>query len=91
MKRKKPTIGIQKLEVDEKTSKLKIVKTKADYNLPEITLEEEPLPDEKINQSSVGKQIVMERILGFKQYDKNIAKYVHTYTFLINKMLQRLF
>lgn len=74
MKRKKPTIGIQKLEVDEKTSKLKIVKTKADYNLPEITLEEEPLPDEKINQSSVGKQIVMERILGFKQYDKNIAK-----------------
>ena len=70
MKRKKTTIGIQKLEVDAKTSKLKIVKTQADFNLPEPSSVEEPLPDEKLNQSSIGKQIVMERVLGFKQYDK---------------------
>ena len=74
MRRKDKTIGIRKMEVDEKTSKIKIVKSKERYDNTGIAeMPAEPVKDEKINQSSIGKQIVMQRILGFKHYN-SVAK-----------------
>ena len=75
MKSKEQTIGIRKMEVDEKTSKIKIVKSKESYENNEIIdAAEDTVKDEKINQSSIGKQIVMERILGFKKFDNSVNK-----------------
>ncbi len=68
-------IGIRKIEIDAKTSEPTIVGYEEDYVLKmaeeEVTKQS---VSEKNKQSSIGKQLVMTRILGLQQYDKDVNK-----------------
>lgn len=75
MKRNKNTINLRKIEIDDKTSELKIVKTKEEYDINELQQEiAENTEENKNNQSSIGKQLVMQKILGIQQFDKSIDR-----------------
>lgn len=68
-------IGIRKIEIDANTSEPTIVGYEEDYVLK--MAEEEATKQsvsDKNKQSSIGKQLVMTRILGLQQYDKDIDK-----------------
>ena len=69
----KKTIGLNKIEIDDKTSEPKIIKVREDLTDPSNT-DIKQNKSEKLNQTSVGKQLVMTRILGFSEQDKNIDK-----------------
>lgn len=71
----KKKIGIRKIEVDAKTSEPKIVGIEEEYDLNSVTQEAiKTTEEEKHKQSSIGKQLVMTRILGLQQYDKGVDK-----------------
>ena len=71
--RSKKTIGINKIEIDEKTSEPKIVKFREELSKENKEPEKET-KSEKLKQTSIGKQLVMTRILGFSERDKSIDK-----------------
>ncbi len=75
MSKDKKKIGLRKIEIDSKTSEPKIVKIDEEYDLK--AAEEEAVKQtesEKSKQASIGKQLVMTRILGIQKYDKSIDK-----------------
>lgn len=75
MKKSKKTIGLRKIEVDSETSEPKIVKIEEEYELVKATEDAVAFTESaKKNQSSIGKQLVMTRILGIQEYDKSIDK-----------------
>lgn len=75
MKKTERKIKLQKIEVDETTSEPKIVKIEEDYGLKRAADDAKKSVDfAKKNQSSIGKQLVMTRILGLQDYDKSIDK-----------------
>lgn len=75
MGKTKKKIGIRKIEVDTKTSEPKIVGIEEEYDLKTATEEAiKKTEAEKNNQSSIGKQLVMTRILGIQQYDNGVDK-----------------
>ena len=75
MGKTKKKIGIHKIEVDSKTSEPKIVGIEEEYDLNAVAEEAiQQTEAEKNNQSSIGKQLVMTRILGLQQYDKSVDK-----------------
>ena len=75
MGKTKKKIGIQKIEVDSKTSEPKIVGIEEEYDLKTATEEAiKKTEAEKNNQSSIGKQLVMTRILGIQKYDNGVDK-----------------
>lgn len=75
MNKNKKKIGLRKIEIDSKTSEPSIVKIEEEYDLK--AAEEEAVKQteaEKNNQASIGKQLVMTRILGLPKYDKSVDK-----------------
>ena len=75
MNKNKKKIGIRKIEIDAKTSEPQIVGMEEEYDLKAV--EEAAVKqteEEKNNQSSIGKQLVMTRILGIQQSDKSVDK-----------------
>ena len=75
MGKTKKKIGIQKIEVDSKTSEPKIVGIEEEYDLNAVAEEAiKQTEAEKNNQSSIGKQLVMTRILGIQKYDNGVDK-----------------
>ena len=75
MAKKSKRINLNKIVVDEKTSEPKIVKIEEEYELKKDAKEAEiSVESAKKNQTSVGKQLVMTRILGIQEYDRSIDK-----------------
>ena len=75
MGKTKKKIGIRKIEVDSETSELKIVGIEEEYDLNAAVEEAiKKTEAEKNNQSSIGKQLVMTRILGLQKYDNGVDK-----------------
>lgn len=75
MTKKRKRVSLNKIVVDDKTSEPKIVKIEEEYEPNKAAKEAEtPVDSTKKNQSSVGKQLVMTRILGIQEYDKTIDK-----------------
>ena len=75
MAKKSKRISLNKIEVDEKTSEPKIVKIEEDYDpIKAAETADNTVDSAKKSQSSVGKQLVMTRILGIQKYDKAIDK-----------------
>ncbi|MBO4251581.1 MAG: flippase-like domain-containing protein [Clostridia bacterium] len=90
MKKTKTKIKLQKIEIDSETSEPKIVKIEADYTQPKPASVQEKNPESlKKNQSSIGKQLVMTRILGIQEFNSNIDtrqkvfKHIVTAVFLV--------
>ena len=75
MTKKSKRISLNKIEVDEHTSEPTIVKVEADYDQTKTAEVAVNVSESaKKNQSSVGKQLVMTRILGLQEYDKSVDK-----------------
>lgn len=75
MGKTKKKIGIRKIEVDSKTSEPTIVGIEEEYDLNAAVEDAiKQTEAEKNNQSSIGKQLVMTRILGIPQYDNGVDK-----------------
>ena len=90
MSEQNKTINIRKIEIDEKTAEPKIVKYKEEYSTDSGTKNAANAHEPSdINKSSVGKQLVMTRILGIQEYDKSVAtrqkvfKHIITAVFLV--------
>ena len=75
MSRNRKTISINKIEVDEHTSEPKIVNIVAENDsvAGESKREKDSVAEEH-KQISVGKQLVMTRILGIQELDKNVDR-----------------
>lgn len=75
MTKKSKRVCLNKIVVDENTSEPKIVKIEEESNVFKASEKtEKDVETAKKNQSSVGKQLVMTRILGLQEYDKSIDK-----------------
>ena len=75
MGKTKKKIGIRKIEVDSETSEPKIIGIEEEYDLNAAVEEAVKQTEaEKNNQSSIGKQLVMTRILGLQKYDNSVDK-----------------
>lgn len=75
MSKTKKKISIRKIEVDSETSEPKIVGVEEEYDLNAVAEEAiKQTETEKNNQSSIGKQLVMTRILGLQKYDNSVDK-----------------
>lgn len=75
MGKNKTTVGINRMEVDEKTSELKIVREEP-KDLDETFADESEIinVEEKLKQQSIGKQLFMSKVLGINESSKNIDK-----------------
>ena len=75
MGKTKKKIGLRKIEVDSFTSEPKIVGIEEEYDVSTALEEAKTKTEqEKNKQSSIGKQLVMTRILGLPEYDKSVDK-----------------
>lgn len=74
--------GIHKIEIDEKTSEPKIVKVREDETAMREK-PEKPAKSEELKKVSVGKQLVMTRILGFSEAKRKIDKRQKTLKFIV--------
>ena len=74
MGKTKKTIDLRKIEIDSETSEPKIVGIKEEYE-PNAVADDSPVtPEPEDGKSSVGKQLVMTRLLGLPQNDKGVDK-----------------
>ena len=75
MTKRKKTINLNKIEIDEKTSEPKIVNIETENDtVPAADNSATINPYENQNKSSIGKQIVMTRILGINESDKSVSR-----------------